>query len=43
MVMLNCLKRIKHKAQYNYMQWIKYILKGRIMLKNEKGKDTIIL
>ena len=25
------------------MQWIKYILKGRIMSTNEKGKDTIIL
>ena len=25
------------------MQWIKYILKGRIMSTNEKEKDTIIL
>ena len=23
------------------MQWIKYILKGRIMSTNEKGKDTM--
>ena len=25
------------------MQWIKYILKGRIISTNGKGKDTIIL
>ena len=30
-------------VQYNYMQYIKYILKGRIISMNEKEKDTIIL
>ena len=37
-MMLNCLERIKCKAQYNYMQWIEYILKGRIISANEKDK-----
>ena len=31
-------KKIKHKVQNNYMQWIKYIFEGTIMSMNEKEK-----
>ena len=30
-------------VHYNYMQYIKYIIKGRIISMNGKGKGTIIL